>query len=641
MKLRHCFLALSIVSSLFAASLPAQHEHGGATAAAAKPPTVYLDKSPRIVEYQLGRLSNDQLLLIETKTDDKKYIPVFTAIVSRVGMSPAAREAALAGLMAVNESTATAELAKAILSTKLGSQGATRSLDGLAKILLRQPAEALAADSDSLETLCAAEAPQVVAIACAAMITADRATKARELAAAAGQEASWFDAIARVKSQQQRSDLLPLARKVALNAGADTNLRRSAILALGYMPADANVTFGQLTGLLDQTALQPAVFESLLSIPTAQRPLDVSGELATWLVDYAEATPAAERTKNSFLDAMQLVDQLLAKLPSDKAKEYRARLRETVVRVVRIHTVEEEMRYDIPYFAVEAGRPVQIVLVNEDLMPHNLVFTKPGALKEVAEDGFAAGTTGGLDGKQYVPKSDQVLFATSMVAARETERLTFTAPTEPGEYPYVCTFPRHWMRMYGVMVVVDDLEAWNQSPTKPTDPIGSNRSFVQNWTVDDLKAELADGLKGRTHRIGERLFQEATCASCHHAGNLKLGAVGPELNGLYKRWKSDRVGILREVLEPSHKIDEKYAVQLLLTYDGDTLSGLVVEETKDTISILENPESTMPTEIAKDEIEERVKTSNSMMPKGLLNQYSKDEIFEIMAYIESVQVDAP
>lgn len=630
-----------LATSLFAAPLPAQHQHGSEAPAAVKPPTVYLDKSPRIVEYQLGRLSNDQLLLIETKTDDKKYIPVFTAIVSRVGMSPAARESALAGLMAINKSTATVELAKAIQSAKLGSQGATRSLDGLAKILLRQPADALAADSDALAILCSADAPQVVSIACAAMITADRADEARQLAAAAGYEASWFDAVARVKSPQQRGDLLPQARQVALDSGAGKNLRRSAILALGYIPVDTQNTFRQLNGLLDQVELQPAIFESLLAIAPAERPLDASGELATWLVDYAEATPAAMRTEDTFLDAMQLVDQLLAKLPPKRAKEYRARLRETVVRVVRIHTVEEEMRYDIPYFAVEAGRPVQIVLVNEDLMPHNLVFTKPGALKEVAEEGFVAGTTGGLDGKQYVPKSDQVLFATHMIAARETERLTFTAPAEPGEYPYVCTFPRHWMRMYGVMVVVEDLEAWNQSPTKPTDPIGSNRSFVQNWSVDDLKADLADGLKGRTQKIGERLFQEATCASCHHAGNLKLGAVGPELNGLYKRWKSDRVGILREVLEPSHKIDEKYAVQLLLTYDGDTLSGLVVEETKDTISILENPESTMPTKIAKDEIEERVKTSNSMMPKGLLNQYSKDEIFEIMAYIESVQTDAP
>ncbi len=614
----------------------AQHEHG-TTTEAKKAPRVYLDKSPRIVQYQLGRLTAEQLLLIETKTDDPKYIPVFTAILSRVGMSPAAREEALAGLMAINMTTASVELSKAILATKLTGQGEARSVDGLAKILLRQPAGDLAAEIEALQALCKSDSPQVVAIGCAAMITADRAAEARELAATAGHEASFFDAIARVRSLEQRNALLESARELAMNPDADAALRQSAIRALGHIPGEASMTFEQLAGLLGTEALQPAIFETLLAIKASDRPLEPSKNVASWLVDYAESTPAAKRTEDTFLDAMQLVDQLIAKLPSDQAKQFRERLRETVVRVVRIHTVEEEMRYDIPFFAVEAGRPVQIVLVNEDLMPHNLVFTQPGALKQVAEEGFEAGTDNGLDGKQYVPKSDQVLFATHMIAARETARLTFTAPEQPGEYPYVCTFPRHWMRMYGVMVVVEDLEAWNKSPTKPTDPIGSNRSFVQNWTVDDLKNSLTEGLKGRSPEIGSRLFQEATCAGCHHAGELKIGSVGPELNDLYKRWKSDRVGILREILEPSHKIDEKYAVQLLLTVDGDTLSGLVVDETKDTISILENPESTMPTKIAKEEIEERVKTSNSMMPKGLLNQYSKDEIFEIMAFIESVQ----
>ena len=70
---------------------------------------------------------------------------------------------------------------------------------------------------------------------------------------------------------------------------------------------------------------------------------------------------------------MQLADQLLARLPAEAARAYRGRLREVTVRVVLIHTVEEEMRYDTAYFAVEAGRPVQVVLKNEDIMPHNLV----------------------------------------------------------------------------------------------------------------------------------------------------------------------------------------------------------------------------------------------------------------------------
>ena len=62
--------------------------------------------------------------------------------------------------------------------------------------------------------------------------------------------------------------------------------------------------------------------------------------------------------------------------------------------------------------------------------------------------------------KAFVPNLPSVLFATPLVSSGNQARLSFTAPKEPGEYIFVCTFPAHWMRMYGVMLVVPDLEAW-------------------------------------------------------------------------------------------------------------------------------------------------------------------------------------
>ncbi|MDC0317810.1 hypothetical protein OAM37_04695, partial [bacterium] len=51
-------------------------------------PKVFLDKSPRIVAYQLKRLDNQRLLMVERKRTDEKYIPVYEAILARIGMSP-------------------------------------------------------------------------------------------------------------------------------------------------------------------------------------------------------------------------------------------------------------------------------------------------------------------------------------------------------------------------------------------------------------------------------------------------------------------------------------------------------------------------------------------------------------------------
>ena len=293
------------------------------------------------------------------------------------------------------------------------------------------------------------------------------------------------------------------------------------------------------------------------------------------------------------------------------------------------------MRYDIPYFAVEAGKSVQIVLENHDLMPHNLVITVPEALKEVAQLGLQVGPNKGWQNLPYVPESDKVLHATPMVPADQQNTLTFTAPTTPGEYPYVCTFPQHWYRMYGVMVVVDDLDDWLKNPVEPANPIGSNRSFVQAWKVDDLKDELESGIRGRSPEIGKRLFAEASCAGCHKMQG-QGGAIGPELSDVFERWKGDRVGILREVLEPSHKVDAKYVMQRILTVDGRTVTGVLLSEDDDKVTLLSNPEAKEPTVILQDDIEAMVPSSVSMMPKALMDQYTKDEVFEVLAYLESV-----
>ena len=141
-----------------------------------------------------------------------------------------------------------------------------------------------------------------------------------------------------------------------------------------------------------------------------------------------------------------------------------------------MQSVPEQMLFDVKWFAVQAGKPVQIVLVNPDAMPHNLVIGQPGSLQEIGTKGAMMPPPADPDVKPYVPDTPLVLHATRLLNAGETERLTFTAPVKPGEYVYLCTFPGHFVRMYGVMLVVADLEAWEAKPTVPTDP-ATNKPF--------------------------------------------------------------------------------------------------------------------------------------------------------------------
>jgi plastocyanin len=171
------------------------------------------------------------------------------------------------------------------------------------------------------------------------------------------------------------------------------------------------------------------------------------------------------------LDTIQFGERLAAKLPADAGRSVRRDLRALGVQVVRIETIPEKLSFDLRWFVVEAGKPVQIVLVNVDAMPHNLLVSRPGSLEAVGTAGGAMSMATDASVKPFVPNSPLVLHATNLLKEGETARLGFTAPKEPGEYIYVCTFPGHWVRMYGVMLVVNALDAYESKPTIPTDPM--------------------------------------------------------------------------------------------------------------------------------------------------------------------------
>ncbi len=598
-------------------------------------PTVFLNKSQRVVEFQLARLDNQRLLMVDRQTNDKKFALVFNAILTRAGMSPKHRQDAVSSLVELNKSDAVDVLLKALATIDGSSSQEKRTARQLSAMLLRQPAEVLDSRVKDLTKATESKNAALRSVGYASLVVAGQGeaawTRANQKPEAT---LDWLRSVSLIPQPAVRARLRENVVSL-LDGDHSANVRRAAVSTLASVPTAYEDNFQLLAPFVSKRQFRTAAVRSLLKIPQDARDTKVSRQLVDVLVKHAETTPAAKRTTDEFIDEMQLADQLLARIPVGDARSYRDRLREVTVRVVRIHTVEEEMRYDTPYFAVEAGRPVQIVLQNEDLMPHNLVITVNGALKEVAELGAVLGPKPGFQRKPYVPKSDKVLFATDMVQAGQQYRLTFTAPKQPGEYPYVCTFPRHWMRMYGVMVVVPDLDEWTQNPTKPKDPIGSNRSFVKSWAIEDFSSDLANGLPGRSPEIGHRLFTEATCALCHKTSD-KGGSVGPALDQVFTRWKGDHSAVLREVLDPSHRIDAKYAVHIVITVSGKVVTGIVQAEDKTSISILANPESKEPTVIKRSDIDEMVKTSKSMMPKALLDRYTKDEILELLAFLESL-----
>jgi azurin len=118
---------------------------------------------------------------------------------------------------------------------------------------------------------------------------------------------------------------------------------------------------------------------------------------------------------------------------------------------IRVNAIVEKIQFDVKKVELRAGKKVKLTFVNPDFMPHNLVITKPGTADSVAAAAIALGADGFK--KQFLPNSNSILHATKLLEKGQSETLEFNAPSEAGEYNFICTFPGHALLMRGIMSV--------------------------------------------------------------------------------------------------------------------------------------------------------------------------------------------
>jgi azurin len=120
---------------------------------------------------------------------------------------------------------------------------------------------------------------------------------------------------------------------------------------------------------------------------------------------------------------------------------------------ITINCVRERMLFDKTEFSVKAGQPVSLVFNNPDATAHNLAICLPGSVEEIGIAGNEMAKDPDGIKKDFIPVTDKILHHTKLLNPNTIETLRFTAPTKPGDFPYVCTFPGHWVIMRGVMKV--------------------------------------------------------------------------------------------------------------------------------------------------------------------------------------------
>lgn len=113
----------------------------------------------------------------------------------------------------------------------------------------------------------------------------------------------------------------------------------------------------------------------------------------------------------------------------------------------------KNLTFALRSFKVRRGEVVKFTLANPDVVPHNWALVKPGALRRVGELANRLVADPEAAARHYIPQTNDVLFYVDVVSPQDQFSIYFRAPDEPGRYPYLCTFPGHWMVMNGEMIV--------------------------------------------------------------------------------------------------------------------------------------------------------------------------------------------
>jgi putative heme-binding domain-containing protein len=145
--------------------------------------------------------------------------------------------------------------------------------------------------------------------------------------------------------------------------------------------------------------------------------------------------------------------------------------------------------------------------------------------------------------------------------------------------------------------------------------------------IAKLLARPGDPRRGR-QIMAESQKNDLQCLKCHTIRGVG-GNVGPDLSAIGK--KASIENLFESILFPSKAIADQYLSWIVETNNGLQITGLLVEETPDHITIRDA--NAKDTKIAKKEIASREKSAVSIMPADLLAYMTEDDLVDMVAYL--------
>ena len=146
--------------------------------------------------------------------------------------------------------------------------------------------------------------------------------------------------------------------------------------------------------------------------------------------------------------------------------------------------------------------------------------------------------------------------------------------------------------------------------------------------IAEMKRQVLAGDSSMANpKHGRTLFQK-NCASCHTLFG-EGRQVGPDLTGAQR---TDLDYVLINVMDPSALVGHAYRVTIVELKDGRVINGIVKAEDASTLTLQTATDRIV---VATQDIEERQQQSVSMMPEGLLNRLSIQDVRDLVSYLNS------
>lgn len=182
------------------------------------------------------------------------------------------------------------------------------------------------------------------------------------------------------------------------------------------------------------------------------------------------------------------------------------------------------------------------------------------------------------------------------------------------------------------LAAVLDRKPEKKSPLEAAAMVLAGRTKMTAWTLDDIAPKDSD-MKGRNFENGRKMFGAVGCFACHRFGN-QGGMTGPDLTGAGGRYTAR--DLLDNIINPSKEINEQFVPTVITKTDGTQIIGSIVNLNADTIRVntdLSDPNQ--QTGVDRKQVTSIEPSKVSLMPPGLLNILSKEEVLDLLAYVLS------